>query len=381
MIPSVAGNPSAGAGEFARIALMNYRQRKRRAQKAAEVAGADALLVTHLPDVRYLCGFTGSSGVLALWGGRGWLFTDGRYREQAQTEAKDVTIVIESRPATEAAIAWLSDKARRCLYDAAHVTVAGLKMMRQSLPARKRRTFLHTSEGLIARLREIKDDDEIEAMRASASLGCRLFDVALDGLVSGATELEVATMLEQGAKRAGAEGMSFDTIVASGPRSALPHGRATLAKLPRKGPVTLDFGVVLNGYCSDMTRTVHLGKPKNEVRSVYDFVLEAQLAALASIRAGAETGAVDEAARSVLRRAGLDQYFIHSIGHGVGLEIHEGPRVAAKQKTQLAAGMVITVEPGVYLPGRFGVRIEDTVLVTKTGGEVLTPTTKALIEL
>ena len=342
---------------------------------------ADALLVTHLPDVRYLCGFTGSSAVLALWNGRGWLFTDGRYREQAQTEAKGTTVVVESRPAMPAAVAWLSAKAHRCVFDASHVTVSALEGMRKTLPAAKRRNFLVANEGLVARLRETKDANEIEAMRASASLGCRLFDGALNELVSGATESEIAITLEQGARRSGAEGMSFETIVASGPRSALPHGRATSARLPRNGLVTLDFGVVLNGYCSDMTRTVHLGKPKSEVRSVYDFVLEAQLAALASVRAGVETGTVDEAARSVLRHAGLDQHFIHSTGHGVGLEIHEGPRIAAKQTTRLAAGMVITVEPGVYLPGRFGVRIEDTVLVTKTGGEVLTPTTKALIEL
>ena len=360
---------------------MDYRQRKRRALRAAETAGADALLITHLPDVRYLCGFTGSSGVLALYEGQGLLFTDGRYREQAEAEAKGTIVVVESRPAMQAAVAWLSARADRCLFDAAHVTVSGFESMRKMLTPRKRRSFLQPSEGLIAHSREIKDAVEIEILRSSAALGCRLFDAALIELISGATESHIALVLEQGAKRAGAEGMSFETIVASGPRSALPHGRATMAKLPRNGPVTLDFGIVLNGYCSDMTRTVHLGRPKREVRNVYDFVLEAQLAATAAVRAGVETGSVDNAARSVLRRAGLDQYFIHSTGHGVGLEIHEGPRIAANQKTRLAAGMVITIEPGVYLPGRFGVRIEDMVLVTKTGGEVLTPTTKALIEL
>ena len=175
--------------------------------------------------------------------------------------------------------------------------------------------------------------------------------------------------------------MSFPTIVASGTRSALPHGRATPAKLPKRGFVTLDFGVVLAGYCSDMTRTVHLGRPDPEARTMYDFVLEAQLAAVQAVRPGAAAGAIDEAARSVLRRAGLEKHFVHSTGHGVGLEIHEGPRLAAKQQTRLKAGMVITIEPGAYLPGRFGVRIEDMVLVTKAGGEILTPTTKALIEL
>ncbi len=349
--------------------------------EAAAVAGADSLLITHLPDVRYLCGFTGSAGVLALRKGATRLFTDGRYREQAEAEAAGTMVVSANRPAAQDAVAWLSEAATRCLYDADHVTVAGLEFIRKALEPKRRRTFLEPSDGIIARLREIKDADEVAAMRASASLGCRLFDEALEYIVSGTPEFEVAMVLEQGARRLGADGMSFDTIVASGERSALPHGRATGAKLPKNGFVTLDFGVVLHGYCSDMTRTVHLGRPKSEARSVYDFVLEAQLAATSVVRAGVESGEVDEAARSVLRRAGLDKHFVHSTGHGLGLEIHEGPRVAAKQSKRLEAGMVITIEPGVYLANRFGVRIEDTIHVTKTGGEILTPTTKALIEL
>ena len=360
---------------------MNFSLRKRRALKAAIEAGADALLVTHPPDLRYLCGFTGSAGALALCKGRARLFTDGRYREQAALEASGTPLTIESKPAAQAAALWLSETATRCLFNAAHITVLQLDSLRKALAPAKRKAFLQPGEDLVARLREVKDVEEIEKMRAAAALGCRLFDQALGEIVSGATELEVAMTLEQGARRAGAEGMSFDTIVASGERSALPHGRATLARLPKNGFVTLDFGVVLDGYCSDMTRTVHLGRPRSDVRSVYDSVLEAQMAAVTVVRAGVEAGAIDEAARSVLRRDGLADSFIHSTGHGVGLEIHEGPRIAAKQTGRLAAGMVITIEPGVYLPGRFGVRIEDTVLVTKTGAEILTPTTKALIEL
>ncbi len=360
---------------------MNFSLRKRRALKAAATAEVDALLITHLPDVRYLCGFTGSAGALALSLADARLFTDGRYRQQAQDEALGTTVVIDSRPAGIAAAIWLNERAERCLFDAAHVTVADLEHMREVLKPKDRRRFFQASTGLMANLREVKDAAEIEAMRSAASLGCRLFDDVLNSVVPGARESEIALRLEQGARRGGADGMSFETIVASGVRSALPHGRATAAKLPRGGFVTLDFGVSLNGYCSDMTRTVHLGRPKPEARSVYDFVLEAQLAAVATVRAGVAASAVDDAARSVLRRAGLGDYFIHSTGHGVGLEIHEGPRIAMKSTSRLTAGMVITIEPGVYLPGRFGVRIEDTILVTKTGGEILTPTTKALIEL
>jgi Xaa-Pro aminopeptidase len=171
--------------------------------------------------------------------------------------------------------------------------------------------------------------------------------------------------------------MSFETIVASGPRSALPHGRATSQRLPRRGFVTLDFGVILNGYCSDMTRTIFLGNATPRERFTYDSVLRAQQAALKAVKPGVTCGEVDEAARSVLREAELAQYFTHSTGHGVGLEIHEPPRIAAAQSQTLSPGMVITVEPGVYIPGQFGVRIEDTIAVTKTGARVLTSSSTA----
>ena len=360
---------------------MNFSLRKRRALKVAAALGADALLITHLPDIRYLCGFTGSAGALALSHAGTRLFTDGRYREQADSEAAGTKVVIDSRPASTGATVWLRESSERCLFDAAQVTVAELERLRAALKPRDRKGFLLAGTGVLSRLREVKDAAEIEAMRAAAGLGCRLFEKVLSSIAPGEREAEIAFRLEQEARRGGAEGMSFETIVASGARSALPHGRASPAKLPRNGFVTLDFGVVLDGYCSDMTRTVHLGRPKPEARSVYDFVLEAQLAAITTVRAGVSAATIDEAARSVLRRAGLEKYFIHSTGHGLGLEIHEGPRIAAKATARLEAGMVITIEPGVYLPGRFGVRIEDTVLVTKTGGEMLTPTTKALIEL
>jgi Xaa-Pro aminopeptidase len=218
-------------------------------------------------------------------------------------------------------------------------------------------------------------------MSQAALLGCKLFDHILGFLRPGLRELEVAAELEHQARLMGAEGMSFETIVASGIRSALPHGRATSAQLPRVGFLTLDFGIILGGYCSDMTRTVHLGEPRAKERDAYEAVLEAQEAAVKAVRPGASCSEVDEAARSVLRKAGLADAFSHSTGHGVGLEIHESPRVGAGQKAKLQAGMVVTIEPGVYLAGEFGIRIEDMVVVTPDGGQVLTPAPKALIEL
>lgn len=361
---------------------MKFAPRKNRVARALKAAGLDGLLVMHLPDVRYLSGFTGSNAALAFAGGRAVLFTDGRYIAQAKAEAEGTKVVIVPKSAIAAACEWLVEAGvTRCGFDAAHTTVATLESMRGAIPAKLRRSFFAPSGSLVARMREVKDEDEVAAIRKAAGLGCALFDGMLEFLRPGLKEYEVAAELEHRARLAGAEAMSFETIVASGERSALPHGRASAAKLPRRGFVTLDFGVILDGYMSDMTRTVHLGKALPGEREVYDAVLEAQEAAVAAIAPGVTAGEVDEAARSVLRRAGLDQHFTHSTGHGVGLEIHEGPRLAAKQTQRLEAGMVITIEPGVYMPGQFGLRIEDMVLVTKTGGEVLTPSVKAWIEL
>jgi len=321
-------------------------------------------------------------------GGRAALFTDGRYTTQARAEAVGLRVVISKKPAAVAAAEWLAEHGvERCGFDATQTTVSGLDRIRKALPGKIRRSFLAPTDGLIAHLREIKDADEIARTRRAANVGCSLFDVALEHIAAGVPESEVAAQLELAARRAGADGMSFETIVASGKRSALPHGRATTAKLPRRGFCTLDFGVLLNGYCSDMTRTVHLGKPTTREWDVYHLVLEAQVAAVEAVRPGATCGEVDEAARSVLRNAPfgkktLDKFFTHSTGHGVGLEIHEGPRLASKQEQVLEQGMVVTIEPGVYIPGEFGVRIEDMVLVTASGGDVLTAASpKVWIEL
>jgi Xaa-Pro aminopeptidase len=316
-------------------------------------------------------------------GGRATLFTDGRYTTQAKAEVRGMRVVIGKAAPAKQATEWLAGSgSRKCAFDASVTTVAALDAMRGSLPANLRRTFFVSTEGLVARIREVKDADEVAAMRRAATLGCELFEGVLEHIVPGAAETEVAAQLELMARRGGAEAMSFETIVASGERSALPHGRATLAKLPKRGFVTLDFGVLLNGYCSDMTRTVHLGKGSQRERDVYHSVLEAQKAAVAMVAPGVTCGDIDEAARSVLREAGLEKAFSHSTGHGVGLEIHEGPRIATKQAQLLQPGMVITIEPGAYLAGEFGIRIEDMVLVTAKGNDVLTAASlKAWINL
>lgn len=361
---------------------MNYRGRRRKVLSEALTLGAEAVLITHLPDVRYLTGFTGSSAAVALYGGRAALFTDGRYTTQAREEAPGVRVAIVKGAPAALACSWLqAGGVTRCAFQPEHMTVAQFEMLRKAASASVRRRFFLAAAGLVSRIREIKESAEVDLMRRAADLGCELFNQLLTSIEPGIPEAEVALMLDAAARQAGAEGMSFETIVAAGPRSALPHGRASQARLPRRGFVTLDFGVIIEGYCSDMTRTVHLGRSQPEEERVYDAVLEAQMAAVAAAKPGVPAQAVDEAARNVLRKLRLNRYFIHSTGHGVGLEIHEGPRLAAKQQQELRPGMVVTIEPGVYLPGQFGVRIEDMVLITATGNEVLTRSPKAYIEL
>jgi Xaa-Pro aminopeptidase len=373
MIPARPQRDEGPALKTGRINDVNEALRRRRARAAAETTGADGLLLTHPPDVRYLSGFTGSNGAIAIAGNRSALFTDGRYTTQARAEAKGLRVVISKKNAAVAAAEWLAARGvKKCAFDATQTTLSELGRLKAALPGKIRRSFFAPTEALIARLREVKDTDEISHMRRAAKAGCSLFDVALKHLAPGVRETEIAAQLELAARRAGADGMSFETIVASGKRSALPHGRASSAKLPARGFCTLDFGVLLDGYCSDMTRTVHLGKPTQREWDVYHLVLDAQVAAVQAVKPGATCADIDDAARSVLKRARLDKFFTHSTGHGVGLEIHEGPRLAAKQTQVLEQGMVITIEPGVYIPGQFGIRIEDMVLVTATGGEVLT---------
>ena len=347
-------------------------------------AGLPGLLVTHLSDLRYLCGFTGSNGALAISRRAARLFTDGRYTGQAAEEVAAAEVEIVSGSPAISAVQWLAAQpgVEFAGFDPACTTVADLARWRAALPSRLRRSFLSVIPApLVEPLRMVKDEDELSLMVEAALVGCKLFEQILGFIRPGLAEFEVAAELEYQARLLGAEGMSFETIVASGVRSALPHGRATATRLPRRGFLTLDFGVILKGYCSDMTRTVYLGKPKANERNAYEAVLAAQEAGVAAVNSGVSCGEVDEAARGVLRKAGLAEAFTHSTGHGVGLEIHEAPRLGAGQTTRLLPGMVITIEPGIYLAGQFGIRIEDMVAVTRTGGQVLTPAPKALIEL
>lgn len=360
---------------------MDHSGRIRALRTSVEQSRLTVLMVTHLPNVRYLCGFSGSAAVLAITPKQALLFTDGRYTQQAREEVRAATIRISrGKSALAATTDWLRSQSRlhRIGIEPAYMTVADKASLTGAL---SRGVRLVNAPPAIEQMRTLKDPGEIDLIRAACHLGIHLFEGLLKVVRAGVPETLVAGELEFAARELGAEQMSFSTIIAGGARSALPHGRASTAPIPRRGFVVCDFGVILTGYCSDMTRTLHMGRPSAEARTVYQAVLDAQQAALDAVLPGKTVGEVDLAARKLLRTRYLDKYFSHSTGHGLGLEIHEAPRVAAGQKQVLRPGMVITIEPGVYIPGKFGVRIEDTVVVTSRGCEILTPCPKALIEL
>ena len=361
---------------------MAQNARLRRLQSELAPAKLDLLLITHLPNVRYLTGFTGSSAALLIGPSSATLFTDGRYVTQAKEEVANARIVIGTKAPATAAAEFLLKRAKRpqaILGIEPESLTAGARDRLASLLRGKAR--LRSAPPLVERARMVKDAGELRLIRCAIELGASLFRIACNTIKPGAREVEVAAAMEFEARSKGAEGMSFPTIIAAGPRSAVVHGRASAARIPRRGFVVCDFGVILSGYCSDRTRTVHVGQPSREARNLYAAVLEAQLAAIAKVRPGVTAAEVDEAARSALRKAKLAQYFTHSTGHGLGLEIHEAPRLAVGQQQKLEPGMVVTIEPGAYIPGKGGVRIEDVVVVTPSGCDVLTPADKQLVIL
>ncbi len=342
--------------------------------------GADAFLVSHLPNIRYLCGFTGSAVLLLVEQSSATLFTDSRYAFQAHEEVSNARIKIARAGLLLAAGETLRQgRGRvRAAYNPSHVTVGQLSALKRAAGDRVRWV---AGGNAVEKLRAVKDQEELAIMRDAAVLISAVVEEALPGIKPGVTELEVAAELEYAMKRKGASGASFETIVAAGPHSAWAHARPTSNPLRKSQLVVLDQGAILHGYCSDMTRTVFLGPAPANVRRMYRAVLLAQEAAKAAIRPGVSGESVDAAARRVLKRERLVRYFTHSTGHGLGMEVHEMPRLGKGEKTILEEGMVITVEPGVYVEGLGGIRIEDDVVVTAKGCEDLTTAPRDFIEL
>jgi Xaa-Pro aminopeptidase len=362
---------------FDRTALMpmDVAGRLDRLRSLLAEARCEALLVTSLVHVRYLSGFTGSAGVLLVGTDQGLLVTDGRYGEQAadQVDEAGVEVVIEvatdQRPVLTDATKHLSTLG----LEAAHVTWAQQRTFEDEW---FKGTELVPTSGLVERLRLVKDEGELARLAAAASVADDAFARVRGRLADELTEREFALELDTEMRRLGADGPSFETIVASGPNGARPHARPSGRVISQGDLVVIDFGALVDGYHSDMTRTIMVGEPSHTQQRMLDVVTEAQQAGVDAVRAGVAARVVDQACRHVIDQAGWGEAFLHGTGHGVGLEIHEGPRVGSTSDATLQAANVVTVEPGVYLPGHGGVRVEDTVVVTDDACRRLTHTPK-----
>jgi Xaa-Pro aminopeptidase len=358
---------------------MAHKKRLARLQKILRNEKLDALLVTSAADWYYLTGFTGEAGVLVVGEREASLVTDGRFTGQAAEESPGMTVVLQKDGLWKTCGELLKRKKRyRVGFDPSQVTVSQLAQLKKALG---RGSALVDAPGRVLGLRTRKDPSELAAMRNAAILASDVVEWTIKLLKPGVRELEIAAEIEYRMRKLGASGPAFETIVAFGERAALPHARPTAKRLKKGQLVVLDLGAILNRYCSDITRTVFVGKAPATVRVWYRAVLEAQAAAIDSVAAGRTCGEVDAAARGVLAAHGLDSHFVHSTGHGLGLEVHEDPRVAKGQKTQLASGNVVTIEPGVYIAGVGGIRIEDDVVVQQRGSAVLTRASRDFIEV
>jgi Xaa-Pro aminopeptidase len=358
---------------------INATTRLKRVRQSLERARATTLLETHLPNIFYLCGFSGDSAALLVDAASSTLFTDGRFTIQAREETRGIRVQIHKGPLLEAVGRHLQGRKRqRVAVSPARLTLGGWKTLRKAAGNSLKWVAI---DGLVENLRAVKDVEEIDRIRDAARLGSEVMREAIGLIRPGVTELDIAAEIGYRMRRKGASGESFEAIVAAGPRSALPHARPTARQIGKNELVVLDLGAILRRYCSDLTRTVHVGKASSRVRGWYQAVLEAQGAARDALKSGVTCGAIDAAARNVLKQKGLGRYFVHSTGHGIGLEIHEDPRVARDQKTVLEPGNVVTLEPGVYVEGVGGIRIEDDALVTARGCEILTTTSREFLEL
>jgi Xaa-Pro aminopeptidase len=343
---------------------------------ALDGAGVDLMLVSNLVNVRYLTGFTGSSG-LALIGPNTRVFlTDFRYTEQAEQEVyPEFERVTVAQNLTTDAIEYLPEGSLRVGYESETVTVDAYGRTRELFPEQAE---LVAVKGLVETMRQVKDEQEIELIAAAQKIADQAFEALLAGGLEGRTERELALALEHDMRLRGAESPSFDSIVAGGGHGALPHATPRNVKLEKGQLVVIDWGAKYRGYCSDCTRTVAVGEPGPEAREAYELVLGAQQVGLDEVRAGGNGKEIDKAVRDIIYGAGHEGHYGHGLGHGVGLEIHEAPTLSFRSEDTLQAGTVVTVEPGVYLPGKFGIRIEDLVVVTEEGNRILTSIPKGL---
>jgi Xaa-Pro aminopeptidase len=357
---------------------MNYHLRIAALRTELQKKKIDAFLTVHLPNVRYLTGFSGSNALLFVTPSRTFFLTDFRYKDQISTEVTaDEKIVGQGSLVDIAAKKHFFGRSAGIGYEKKHLSIGQFEEFTAKIGGKR----LSATENIVEDLRGVKDDSELVQITKAVDITDAVFQKILGILKPGIRELDVSAEISYLHKKLGAEKDAFDTIVASGVRGALPHGAASGKRIDKGDFVTLDFGCIVNGYHSDMTRTVCIGRPTAEMKKVYSIVSEAQQKGLDAVAPGAPAKDVDAAARGHIAKRGYGRYFGHSLGHGVGLEIHENLRLASTYKKRLQQGNVVTVEPGIYLPNKFGVRIEDMAVVREHGCENLTVSPKELIVL
>ena len=339
--------------------------------------GIDGLLITNSKNRRYMTGFTGTAGIVLLSFTKAVFITDFRYVEQAKNQVQNYDIVQHKGPIHEEVSKLVKDLGIKHLgFEQDEMTFGTFKIYENAVSAK-----MVPISGVIEKLRLIKTNEELQILKEAASIADQAFEHIIKVIKPGVNELEVSNELEFFMRKKGATSSSFDTIVASGFRSALPHGVASDKVIKAGELVTLDFGAYYKGYCSDITRTVGVGDISDELKNIYDIVLQAQLLGMNGIKAGMTGKQADALTRDYISAKGYGDYFGHSTGHGIGLDIHEGPALSIKSDTILEPGMVVTVEPGIYLEGVGGVRIEDDIVITPDGNVALTHSQKELLLL
>ncbi len=342
-----------------------------------KLKNSDAALITRRVNYMYMSGFTGTSAILYINHDRAVLITDFRYTEQAAAQAPDYEIIRYQGSIYEELNKLLeSDNIKELSFEDSDLTYSQYTEYTQKLSA-----GLVPLGRMVDELRRVKDGTEVELISKAADIADKVFSHILGFIRPGISEIEIAAEMEHHMRRLGAEGPSFETIVASGTRASMPHGVASDKKVESGDVITLDFGAIYKGYCSDITRTVFLSKPGYEMERIYNIVLEANLLGLKAVKKDRSGIEIDAAARGYIREAGYGERFGHGLGHGVGLEIHEDPTLSPRGDIVLQDGMVVTVEPGIYIPDLGGVRIEDMVVVDGMNARVLTASTKEMIVL
>ena len=355
------------------------RSRIKRLQKILKDENLDAFLVTYLPHVRYLSGYTGSNGIMLITPNSSNFLTDFRYQEQSkkQVQGSKITVVQRDLYSGLPDVPGLKSKRIKLGYEAEFVSCKVYRKLKTLLPA----CLLVPMEQSVETLTIRKDREEIENIKKAAEITDLVFSEILDIIKPGVIELDLAAEIEYRMKGFGSSTPYYETIVASGKRAALPHGVASNKKIKRGDFVTMDFGAVWDGYTADLTRTVVLGKATQRQKAIYNTVFKAQQYATSKVKAGIKACDLDKIARDIIKKAGYSKYFGHGLGHGIGLLIHDNPAINPTNQQVLEPGMIITIEPGIYIPNWGGVRIEDDVLVTQRGYEVMTISDRELLEL